>query len=256
MIHLNTYEELLQDADDEQVRVHESVDLNGDSTGEKRLDGLYIDGHIALDSQLKTTAEKTSILAEEMGHHFTSVGDITNLKNVNSRQQELDARLWGYNRLIGLRGIIRAFEHHCQNRYEMAEQLYQIYGGLLFVGLFIGILFLMATALIIYYKQISEGYQDKKRFEIMQNVGMSLTEVKKTIRSQVLMVFFLPLVAAGIHIAVSFRIVQMMVRMLAMGETKLFGMCTLITLGIFCVIYGLVYAFTAKSYYNIVRVKA
>ena len=78
---------------------------------------------ILLDSQLKTTAEKTSILAEEMGHHFTSVGDITNLKNVNSRQQELDARLWGYNRLIGLRGIIRAFEHHCQNRYEMAEYL-------------------------------------------------------------------------------------------------------------------------------------
>ena len=138
MIHLNTYEELLQDADDEQVHVHESVDLNGDSTGEKRLNGLYVDGHIALDSQLKTTAEKTSILAEEMGHHFTSVGDITDLKNVNSRQQELDARLWGYNRLIGLRGIIRAFEHHCQNRYEMAEQLYQIYGGLLFVGLFIG----------------------------------------------------------------------------------------------------------------------
>ena len=58
-----------------------------------------------------------------MGHHFTSVGDITDLKNVNSRQQELDARLWGYNRLIGLRGIIRAFEHHCQNRYEMAEYL-------------------------------------------------------------------------------------------------------------------------------------
>lgn len=109
MIHLNTYEELLQDADDEQVHVHESVDLNGDSTGEKRLNGLYVDGHIALDSQLKTTAEKTSILAEEMGHHFTSVGDITDLKNVNSRQQELDARLWGYNRLIGLRGIIRAF---------------------------------------------------------------------------------------------------------------------------------------------------
>ena len=94
MIHLNTYEELLQDADDEQVHVHESVDLNGDSAGEKRLNGLYVDGHIALDSQLKTTAEKTSILAEEMGHHFTSVGDITDLKNVNSRQQELDARLW------------------------------------------------------------------------------------------------------------------------------------------------------------------
>ena len=78
---------------------------------------------ILLGSQLKTTAEKTSILAEEMVHHFTSVGYITDLKNVNSRQQELDARLWGYNRLIGLRGIIHAFEHHCQNRYEMAEYL-------------------------------------------------------------------------------------------------------------------------------------
>ena len=123
MIYLNTYEQLLQDADDAHVTVHEAIDLNGDTVSSKRLDGLYIDNHIALDSQLKTTAEKTAILAEEIGHHFTSVGDVTDLKDAGSRQQELDARLWGYNRLIGLRGIIRAFEHHCQNRYEMAEYL-------------------------------------------------------------------------------------------------------------------------------------
>ena len=115
MIYLNTHEQLLQDADDAHVTVHEAIDLNGDTASSKRLDGLYIDNHIALDSQLKTTAEKTAILAEEIGHHFTSVGDITDLKDAGSRQQELDARLWGYNRLIGLRGIIRAFEHHCQN---------------------------------------------------------------------------------------------------------------------------------------------
>ena len=94
MIYLNTYEQLLQDADDAHVTVHEAIDLNGDTASSKRLDGLYIDNHIALDSQLKTTAEKTAILAEEIGHHFTSVGDITDLKDAGSRQQELDARLW------------------------------------------------------------------------------------------------------------------------------------------------------------------
>lgn len=85
MIYLNTYEQLLQDADDAHVTVHEAIDLNGDTVSSKRLDGLYIDNHIALDSQLKTTAEKTAILAEEIGHHFTSVGDITDLKDADSR---------------------------------------------------------------------------------------------------------------------------------------------------------------------------
>ena len=123
MIHLNTYEQLLQEAEDAHVTVHEAFNLNGDSTPARRLKGLYMDGHIALDPQLDTTAEKASILAEEMGHHLTTVGDITDLKDAGNRQQELDARLWGYNRLIGLQGIIRSFEHHCQNRYEMAEYL-------------------------------------------------------------------------------------------------------------------------------------
>ena len=88
MIYLNTYEQLLQDADDAHVTVHEAIDLNGDTASSKRLDGLYIDNHIALDSQLKTTAEKTAILAEEIGHHFTSVGDITDLKDA------ADSRNW------------------------------------------------------------------------------------------------------------------------------------------------------------------
>ena len=87
MIYLNTYEQLLQDADDAHVTVHEAIDLNGDTVSSKRLDGLYIDNHIALDSQLKTTAEKTAILAEEIGHHFTSVGDVTDLKDAGCRQQ-------------------------------------------------------------------------------------------------------------------------------------------------------------------------
>ena len=80
------------------------------------------------------------------------------------------------------------------------EDFYSLYGGLFFLGIFLGVLFLMATVLIIYYKQISEGFDDKERFEIMQTVGMSKREVKKSIHSQVIMVFFLPLVTAVIHI--------------------------------------------------------
>lgn len=117
---MNNYERLLQEAADNGVFVLESFDLNNSITSTNRMNGLYMDGYIALDSGLNTTAERAGTLAEELGHHYTSHGNIINMDNVNSRQQEHDARLWGYNNLIGLQGIIRAFEHGCRNRYEMA----------------------------------------------------------------------------------------------------------------------------------------
>ena len=138
------------------------------------------------------------------------------------------------------------------NIYEAREVYYGMYGGFLFIGLFLGILFLMATVLIIYYKQISEGYEDKARFEIMQNVGMSHSEVKKTISSQVLIVFFLPLIVTGIHIAVSFRIIKKMLMLLGLTNTGLFIACTIGAMLAFCVVYGVVFIITAKSYYKIV----
>jgi len=138
------------------------------------------------------------------------------------------------------------------NIYEATEIYYGMYGGFLFIGLFLGILFLMATVLIIYYKQISEGYEDKTRFEIMQNVGMSHLEVKKTISSQVLIVFFLPLIVTGIHIAVSFRIINKMLMLLGLANTGLFITCTIGAMLAFCVVYGIVFIITAKSYYKIV----
>lgn len=112
----------------------------------------------------------------------------------------------------------------------------------------------MATVLIIYYKQISEGYEDKARFEIMQKVGMSRAEVKKTIRSQVLMVFFIPLIMAAIHIVVSFRIIKMILSMLNLGNVNLFMWCTLGTVLVFCVIYAIVFAITERAYYKIVSI--
>jgi len=112
---------------------------------------------------------------------------------------------------------------------------------------------MMATALIIYYKQISEGYDDKERFQIMQKVGMSKAEIKATIRSQVLKVFFLPIIAAAIHIAASFKMITKLLALLNLTNVPLFFWCTVVTLLVFAAIYGLVYVLTAKIYYKIVE---
>ena len=132
------------------------------------------------------------------------------------------------------------------------SSFYSIYGSLLFLGIFLGLLFIMATVLIIYYKQIAEGYDDKKRFEIMQNVGMSLTEIKKAVKSQVLTVFFIPLLSAVIHITVAFNVITKLLAALNLTNVLLFAQCTAITIFIFAVLYTVVYAMTAKVYYKIV----
>ena len=127
-----------------------------------------------------------------------------------------------------------------------------LYGGLFFLGLFLGALFVMATVIIMYYKQMSEGYDDKKRFEIMQKVGLSRREIKKTIGSQVLTVFFLPLAAAGIHIAAAFKMITRLLYLLNLTNVRLFAECTLGTFAVFALIYAVVYALTARTYYRIV----
>jgi len=132
-------------------------------------------------------------------------------------------------------------------------QFFEVYGGLFFLGIFLGVLFIMATVLIIYYKQISEGYDDKVRFDIMQKVGMSKTEVKSSIRSQVLTVFFLPLVTACIHIAFAFKVITRLLALFNLTNILLFAVCTVITILVFAVFYAVVYALTARAYYKIVR---
>lgn len=138
-------------------------------------------------------------------------------------------------------------------KYEAHENCMSLYGGLFFLGVFLGTLFLMQTILIIYYKQVSEGYDDKKRFAIMQNVGMSKAEVKKSIHSQIITVFFLPLITAGVHIGFSFPLISRMLLMFRMDNTKLFIICLIICFVAFAVIYALIYSVTAKTYYKIVK---
>lgn len=137
--------------------------------------------------------------------------------------------------------------------YDVRESMEQLYGGFLFIGIFVGILFLMATTLIIYYKQVSEGYEDKQRFEILKKVGMSDKEVKRTIKNQIVLVFFLPVIVSAIHVAVSFRIIKIILSMLSMGESPMYLLCTIVTMVVFCIIYTIVYGITAKTYYRIVK---
>jgi len=135
---------------------------------------------------------------------------------------------------------------------ESRESFFSLYGGLFFLGIFLGALFIMATVLIIYYKQISEGYDDKERFEIMQKVGMSKEEIKKSIGNQVLMVFFLPLVTAIIHIAFAFKVIVKLLAVLNLTNVTLFVICTAGTIFVFAIFYAIVYFLTSRVYYKIV----
>jgi len=139
------------------------------------------------------------------------------------------------------------------SQYDMKVMMQSAYGSLFFLGIFLGILFLMAAILIMYYKQLSEGYEDQHRFEIMQNVGMSKKEVKQTIRSQVLIFFFLPLIVAVIHMAFAFKMIVQMFSYLLVSKQSLFVWCTAISVVILAVIYSIVYSLTAKTYYKIVK---
>ena len=136
---------------------------------------------------------------------------------------------------------------------DMKAQAMGVFGSLFFLGLFLGTLFIAETILIIYYKQISEGYEDQKRFEIMQNVGMSRREVKHSIRSQILMVFFLPLIVAGVHIVFAFPLIKRLLYLLGLSDTMLYVLCAAGGFVGFALIYTAIYSLTAKTYYKIVK---
>lgn len=142
---------------------------------------------------------------------------------------------------------------YVQSRATLNDELSSDFGGLFFIGIFLGILFTMAAILIIYYKQISEGYDDKQRFDIMQKVGMTHSEVKSTIHSQILTVFFLPLITAGLHVAFAQPMVMNILKLMGLTNEKLYLKCTLVSFGAFAVVYAIVYGLTAKVYYRIVK---
>ena len=144
------------------------------------------------------------------------------------------------------------FSGRLDTQSESRDAFLGMYGGLFFLGIFLGLTFMMAAVLIIYYKQVSEGYEDKERFAIMQKVGLSRKEVRRAIRAQILTMFFLPLVVACIHIAFAFPVITRLLRILYLTNVPLFAACTAGSIAVFAVFYAVVFSLTAKVYYRIV----
>ena len=144
-------------------------------------------------------------------------------------------------------------QYDLDTKWESLRNVLEMYGTFLFLGILLGFVCLLSTILIIYYKQISEGYEDRERFQIMEKIGMEPREVKKTIGSQLILQFFLPLATAAVHTAVAFPILLKLLKILMLTNTTLFIVCTLVTLAVFAAVYTGVYLVTARTYYRIVH---
>lgn len=147
---------------------------------------------------------------------------------------------------------IGSYSYGFTSRANEKQEFYGLFGGLLFLGILLSVVFLFATVLIIYYKQISEGYEDAARFAIMQKVGMTGTDIRRSIRSQMRTVFLLPVAAAGLHIAFAFPMIQKLLLMFHLDNTGLFLAATLVCFAAFGLLYGVVYRLTSHVYFKLV----
>lgn len=159
------------------------------------------------------------------------------------RQDDLLSRLSEGAGVEGVRVYVREQER---------DYIYSMNGGLFFLGVFLGLLFIMATVLIMYYKQLSEGYDDKRNFSIMRKVGLEKAEIRRSVRSQVLIMFYLPLITACVHIAFAFPFIMRLLPLVGINDVGLFALCTLVSVVAFALIYAACYGLTARTYYRIV----
>ena len=167
--------------------------------------------------------------------------------------QTVDSQL---ERIKASAGEENRIDLYAESRAWNETEVYALYGGLFFLGAFLGIMFLIVTVMLIFYKQISEGYEDKERYVIMEKVGMSSEEVKESITSQIRIVFFLPLVVAAIHELAAFPIVRRLLALLNLTNVRLYVICMGITFLLFSAIYYIVFRVTSQAYYRIVDGKA
>lgn len=213
------------------------------------------DVHLIVVSDIQTIQDicndRYSVLGINKDNEGKSVNNIEHIININFKNNDENI----VNFYDSLSNKLKETNTRCECRQKVRSDFYVLYGGLLFVGIFLGVLFLIITVLIIYYKQITEGYEDRERFVIMQKVGMSRLEVRQSIKSQVLTVFLLPIVVASMHIAGAFKMITKLLALLNLTNVNLFKICTIWTIGIFIVVYCLVYLITSKTYYNIVESK-
>lgn len=206
---------------------------------------LYIivpdfDAAITAFSEQQTPAELNYIYAFDL-----SCSDDTQI----ALQEEMDAAL---SEIETQAGEGSGFNLLLEGVASERSFFYGMYGGLFFLGILLGIVFIFAAVLIIYYKQVSEGYEDQSRFEIMQKVGMTGREIRRSINSQVLTVFFLPLIMAGVHLGFAFPLIRKLLLIFSLTNFKLLILVTVCCYLIFALFYVLVYRATSRAYYFIV----
>ena len=137
-------------------------------------------------------------------------------------------------------------------RIQGVQEIMSMLGGVFFIGIFLSIVFMLGTVLVIYYKQISEGYEDRDRFVILQKVGLDKKQTKQTIRKQILTVFFLPLIFAFVHLAFAYHMLSLMLKVLGVLNAALMLEVTLGVCAVFFIVYVLVFLITSRSYRRIV----
>lgn len=150
-------------------------------------------------------------------------------------------------------GTVSGLTHFtCDSRANERTWFYGMFGSLLFLGVLLGTVFLCAVVLIMYYKQLSEGYEDQSRFHILQNVGMTKQEIRQSVNSQVLLVFFLPLAAAGVHLCFAFPMLRRLLMLFSLRNSGLLVLVTAVCFLVFCLLYAAMYFLTSRTYYRIV----
>ena len=200
------------------------------------------------DAQRQAYMEHSSDRTDRLSVHFTDA-DQAALAGDELERRIVDA-LSEYEHE---HGVFARWYFNFDGFWRAREALLGMYGTLLFLGILLGAVSLFATVLIIYYKQISEGYEDRDRFQMMEKIGMSKQEVWLTISRQVLIVFFLPLIVGGVHFLFAYPMLQRLVRILMLYSPTLFTVCSLITYAVFALVYGLIYTMTSRTYYKIVQ---
>lgn len=211
---------------------------------------------IVNDEEFNNIDKQFSKYNEEISGINDYKSSVSNYHNMNISGSDSE-KLSAYN---DCRNELENSPVFFKGRIEQKTAILSIYGSLFFIALFLGILFIGAMVLIIYYKQISEGYEDRERFDIMQKVGLSYREAKKAIRSQILTVFFLPLITACIHVVFAFPMISRILSLMTLSNdsinlnnTQLYIWCTLACFLVFAILYMVIYIATARTYYKIVK---
>lgn len=213
---------VVNDIETVSASLYEAVDKMNDEGGEYYLPQVCWNYFFDIPD---ASDEEQSALCEKMGN------------TLSNYLMEADCDHYGYSY-----GCISAERN----------DFYGLYGGLFFLGIMLSIVFICATVLIIYYKQISEGYEDQSRFEIMQNVGMTKRDIRRSINSQMLTVFTLPIVFGVLHFGFAFPLIHKLLQLFAVTDLKLLLITAGITVAVFAVIYTAIYRVTSNAYYNIV----